>query len=242
VIKTRKDRCFERWDERFEEIAAAQRRLSSARRVEALIEEFGIHPKEQKWFVEWMKLRSGHPPMTPAMRRHTSLHEAAHAVLAEIVLPGSVGRAACYREQQPNPNFGKDEHPHGQTGRYLRGATEYDEQTCLEFNERDALEYISRRIVVAQIAEVIEKRFGFENQAGIKGDKAVEDYHIGLAATDAERDTIQRRVSELLTLLSDFPLVEQAVREVADRLFQEEVVTGAEIRTMMAGKLPPLDA
>lgn len=236
MTTTRKDRCFERWDEHFDEIFAASWRLSSAGLgFEALKREFGIRPREQKWFVEWMHSRIGHPPMTPAMRRHTSLHEAAHAVLAEILLPGSVALAACYREQRQNPNFGRNEHPHGQTAPYVRGTVEYDERVCREFSERDTLEYVSRRIVVSQIAGVMEKKFGFGNGAGTEGDDAVVEHHIGLAESDAERDALQHRVSELLTQLSDSELVEQAIREVADRLYRDEVVNGAEIRAIVAG-------
>jgi len=47
--------------------------------------ELEIGPREQKWFAEWAVARK-HPPMKPAMRRHTSLHEAAHAVSAWITL------------------------------------------------------------------------------------------------------------------------------------------------------------
>lgn len=243
MTKTRKERCFERWDEHFDEIFAAAWRLSSSGLgLEALKREFGILPTEQKWFAEWMHSRNGHPPMTPTMRRHTSLHEAAHAVLAEVLLPGSVARAACYREQQQNPNFGKDGHPHGQTAPYVRGAVEYDERICREFSERDTFEYVSRRIAVSQIAGVMEKNFGFGNGAGTEGDDAVAEYHIGLAESDAERDALQRRVSELLTQLSDSPLVEQAVREVADRLYRDEVINGVEIRAIVAGKSAPPEA
>jgi hypothetical protein len=65
------------------------------------------------------------------------------------------------------------------------------------------------------------------------------EHHIGLAESDAERDALQHRVSDLLTQLSDSPLVEQAVREVADRLYRDEVVNGAEIRAIVAGKSAP---
>ena len=240
MTKTHKDRCFERWDEHFEEIAAAARRLSPSGPGRAVLkQDLGIRPSEQKWFDEWMHSRSGHPPMTPAMRRHTSLHEAAHAVLAEVLLPGSVARASCYREQRQNPNFGKDGHPHGQTTRYLRGEVEYDDQTCGDFSERNPLEFISWRIAVSRIAGVMEKKFGFENEAGTEGDDAVVEYYVGLAESDAQRDALQHRVSELLTQLSDSPLVEQAAREVADRLYRDEVVNGAEIRAIVAGKSAP---
>ncbi len=239
MVKTRKDRCFERWDEHFDEIFAATWRWSSSGLgLEALMREFGIRPREQRWFKEWMDSRNGHPPMTPAMRRHTSLHEAAHAVLSEFLLPGSVTRAACYREQRQKPNFGIDGHPLGQTARYVRGEVEYDERTCLEFYDRDRLEYLSRRIAVSQIAGIMERKFGFVNRAGTERDDAVVEYHIGLAESDAESDALQRRASELLTQWSDSPLVEQAVREVADRLYQDEVVNGAEIRAIVAGKSP----
>jgi len=240
MAKTRKDRCFERWDERFDEIfAAVMRSSSSGQGPEALMREFGIRPREQKWFAEWMDSRNGHPPMTPAMRRHTSLHEAAHAVLSEFLLPGSVARAACYREQRQNPNFGKDGDPHGHTAPYLRGEVEYDERTCREFYERDTLEYLSRRIAVSQIAGIMERKFDFVNRAGTEGDESVVEHYIGLAESDAEREALQRRASELLTQLSDYPLFEQAVREVADRLYQDEVVNGAAIRAIVAGKSAP---
>lgn len=83
------------------------------------------------------------------------------------------------------------------------------------------------------------KKFGFENEAGTQGDDASVKYLIGLAESDAQRDALQHRVSELLTQLSDSPLVEQAAREVADRLYRDEVVNGAEIRAIVAGKSAP---
>jgi hypothetical protein len=230
MAKTRKNRCFERWDEHFDIIFAAAWRLSSSGlRLEALKREFGIRPREDKWFAEWMDSRNRHPPMTPAMRRHTAVHEASHAVVSEFLLPGSVARAACFREQRPKPHFGKDGHPHGHTTPYVRGEVEYDERTCLEFFDRDAIEYLSRRIAVSQIAGIVERKFGFASRSGAEGDEAVAKYYIGLA----ERDAIQRRASELLTQLSDSALVEQHVREVADRLCQDEVVDGAGIRAIV---------
>lgn len=238
MVITHKQRCFERWDEQFEQIFAAAWCLSSSGLgLEALLREFGIRPREQKWFTEWMGSRNGHPPMTPPMRQHTSLHEAAHAVVAEILVPGSVARAACYREQQQNPNFGKDEHPHGRTARFLRGKVEYEERTSRESFEKDAIEYTSRRVAISQIAGVMEKKFGFENGTGADGDDTVVEHHISLAESDAERDALQSRASELVTRVSESPLVEQAVREVADRLYRDEVVNGTEIRGIVAANI-----
>jgi hypothetical protein len=239
MAKTRKDQCFEDWDEHFDEIfAAASRSSPSGLRLEALNREFRIRRREQKWFAEWMDSRNGHPPMTPTMRHDTSLHEAAHAVLSEFLLPGSVARAACYREQRQNPNFGKDGHPHGHNAPYMRGEVEYDERTCREFSDRDTLEYISQRIAVSQIAGIMERKFGSVNRAGTEGDDAVVEHYLGLAESDSARDALQRRASELLSQLSDDPLVEQIVREVAERLYQDEVVNGDEIRAIIAGKSP----
>lgn len=236
MTKKRKEHCFGRWDERFDEIVATQRRLlSSGLGFAALMRELEIGPREQKWFAEWVVARK-HPPMTPAMRRHTSLHEAAHAVSAEMLIPGSVDHAVCYKEQRQNPHLGKEGHPHAQVAGYVRGTVEYVERTCREFSEKNATEYVARRIAVAQFAGVMEEKVGFQNGRGTTGDDATDEYHFGLAESDAERAALSSRARELVTQLSESPLVEQAVREVADRMYRGEVVSGAEIRAIIAEK------
>jgi hypothetical protein len=236
---TRRQKCFERWDEQFDEIFEAAWRLSaSGRGLDELMREFGIHPREEKWFVEWMNSRNGHPPMTPAMRRHTAAHEAAHAVASEILLPGSVTRAACYVEQRPNTNFGKDGHPHAQT-RYLRGKVDYDEAVCGALIEKDKIKYVSGRIAVTRFAGILEKKFGFENGTGTGGDDAAAQHYLDLAENEEEKDTIRHRASKLVASLSESSLIEQAVREVAALLCSEESVNGAAIREILTRIIPP---
>lgn len=203
MTKTRKEDCFERWDERFDEIVATQRRLlSSGLGFAAVMREVEIRSREQQWFVEWAKIRSEHPPMTPTMRQHTSLHEAAHAVSAEMLIPGSVAFAACYKEQHRNPNFGKAGHPHAQYAGYLRGNVEYvGAGTHIDFSEeKDAIEFLVRRIAIARLAGIMEKKFGFENGTGTSGDNDTEAYYIGLAESDAERDALLCRARELVCI------------------------------------------
>lgn len=231
MVITRRQQCVERWDERFDEIFEAAQHLPN---LEVLMSEFRIRPREQRWFREWILTRDGHPPMTPKMRRHTSLHEAAHAVFAEILLPGVVAQAACYREQRQNPNPQNDGYPHPQHP-WLRGTVDYFEDVCNGFFEKNRSEYLARKIAVTQSAGVVEKKCGYQNGRGVRGDENNVKRYLALAESETEREWIARRASELVASLNESWQAEQAMREVADRLYRDEVVSDGQIRTVVAG-------
>lgn len=176
----------------------------------------------------------------PDARRDNARHEGTHAVFAEVVAPGYVSRVECFMRLRKLSEF-SEHRPPGEPDGYLRGITVPNGEVL----NREAEEYGPYILFIKKLAIIHAPE---ATTAGSmckwnESDGSAAHYLLSLASNSGLNvPLICSAAAETIQYVAAVPSVAHAVQEVADRGFRNCIVSGDEIRRIVAERISQPEA
>lgn len=229
----RKQRMFAKWDGQVQRLLNAVEGLDKnhSEWSNALMRKcLGVESWDRELFFDWLdgrldRVRAKHS------RWATACHEAGHAVVSELLLPGSVTYADCYREAQGVPGESGEEH----------GITEYDIARLRQYSQASPLTgpyqivaCLASRDFEAELSDSSPESVHF----GTSGDRdSIRGYFTARRMRRRDRKSHLEFAEGVLESLASSDAVRAAVRAVADMLLRDGHISGDEVREIIAAEI-----
>ena len=224
----RREKLFEKWTQRKEKLFAAYLRIEGAWvREEVLRREFGVKAADAELFDEWFRQALSCGVSREQQIRETAYHEAGHAVIAELLLPGTVVRAVLFW---------------GTGRRDETGGTEHDAEKLNRFGygEQDLPLSLSIRYMARFLAGgFFQLRLGGSSPVRAHNEARGDQQNI-LSLLDDHRLNFpdhrrcRKSANDMLSRLGSHDRVCRAVEVVAQVLIRDRQISGERTREIIA--------
>jgi hypothetical protein len=222
----RRERLFDKWDQRKVKLFEAYLRTEGDTiHEEVLRREFGVKVRDAELFDEWFEQALS--ASKEQANRETGYHEAGHAILGELLFPGSVVRAVHFRGDGPEDGTGFTEHDLDKLDSFGFGMSGQPLSLSICY---------AARLLAGGFFSL---RLGGGSQVRAHREALGDRQHIGLFFEYQGLDLPQQRrcrelAKDTLSRLGSCDAVCRAVEAVAQVLIRDGEICGDEIRSIIS--------